>query len=273
MDHLVTLPHGFQYCYQFENGRSNERCCESVLSMVAQIAFPGRYQDPKLLMHELYVELVGKGDPNSDNPNNLNGTTKEAALAWLVNEKIGHIDMSHLLADLDNFKHEVQAQNAQSVCQIMTVRDMSKLRYAKNNGLLYDWKGGGAGVSHVILRVGYSDSEGYGLYFDPAASPALPHPLPIMWENLLEAGIEWACAIMPFHVDVPKDPNFSFQHQLLVPPAPKPEDVLATVRSQVAAERQQTHILLEQLRTQVEQVEQKEDAAFLDTLRQLGLKV
>lgn len=273
-DHIVHLPEHFSYCYQFQSGCSNERCCEACLSMVSQIAFPGRYQDPKALMHELYVELVGKGDPHSDNPSNLNGTTKEECLGYLTKVGIGHIDMSHLLGDLDNLKHELQAQNAQSVCQIITVHDMGKLRYAKNNGLLYDWKGGGEGVSHVILRVGYSDSDGYGLYFDPAASPALPHPLPISWQSILEAGIQWACAIMPMRIDVPKDPtNFSFQHSLLVPPAPKPEDVLATVRSQVAAERQQTHNLLDQLRTQVEQVEAKEDAAFLATLRELGLKV
>ncbi len=271
-DHLVHLPEHFGYVYQFEAGKSNERCCEACLSMVAQIAFPGRYQDPKALMHELYVELVGKGDPHSDVPSNLNGTTKEEALAWLSKVGIGHIDLSHLLGDLDNLKHELQAQNAQSVCQIITVHDMSKLRYAANDGLLYHWKGGGEGVSHVILRVGYSDSDGYGLYFDPAASPALPHPLPISWQSILEAGIQWVCSIMPFHVDVPPE-GFSYQRAQWPPAQPKPEDVLAHVRNQLQAERQQTHILLEQLRSQVEQVEAKEDAAFLDTLRQLGAKV
>jgi hypothetical protein len=273
-DHLVTLPQHYQYVYQFAKDASNERCAEACMAMVGQIAFPGRWQNPVELMHELYTHYVGP-----DTPTDRKGTTKAQVLDWLSKEGIGHIDMSPFLNDLDNFKHEIQAQNAQSVCQILTVDDMSKLRYAKNNGLLYDWKGGGAGASHVILRVGYSDDQGYGLYFDPAADPSFKqsatNPLAISWQSILEAGIFWACAIMSYHVDVPPA-GFSYQHETWPkPPAPKPapEDVLAHVRAQVQAERLQTHSLLEQLRSQVEQVEAKEDAAFLDTLRQLGANV
>lgn len=270
-DHLVTLPPHWQYVYQFAKDASNERCAEACMAMVGEIAFPGRWQSPVELMHELYVQYVGP-DVAADRK----GTMKTQVLDWLTKIGIGHIDLCHLLSDLDNFKHEIQAQNAQSVCQIITVDDMSKLRYAKNNGLLYDWKGGGEGVSHVILRVGYSDSDGYGLYFDPAADPSFKqsatNPLVISWQSILEAGIFWACAIMPFHVDIPPA-GFSYQHDTWPKPAPKPEDVLTQVRSQVAAERQQTHTLLDQLRTHVEQVEQKEDAAFMETLRALGLKI
>lgn len=273
-DHLVHLPEHYVYCYQFADGKSNERCAEACMAMVGQIAFPGRWQNPIALMDQLYTQYVGP-----DVPTDRNGTSKEQVLGWLEAEKIGHIDMTHLLSDLDTFKHEIQAQNAQSVCQIITVNDMSKLRYAKNDGLLYHWKGGGAGVSHVILRVGYSDDQGYGLYFDPAASPDLPHPLPISWQSILEAGIGWSCAIMPMRVDVPPA-GFSYQTGQWPAPAPSPSDVLATVRSQAAAERQQTHALLdqcisqvEQVRTHIQQVESREDSAFVETLRALGLNI
>lgn len=238
-DHLVHLPEHYQYVYQFQPGHSNERCAEACMSMVAQIAFPGRFANPAELMHELYEQYVGP-----DVPTNKDGTTKESVLHWLSQIGIGHIDMSHLLGDLDNLKAEIQAQNLQSVCQIVTIDDMSKLRYAANGGKLYDWAAGGVGVSHVILRVGFSDDHGYGLYFDPAASPKLPHPLPIAWDHVVEAGIRWVCAIMPYHVDVPPV-GFSYQHGSWPPPAPAVnlENAASTVHAMLGAVDQLNQVL------------------------------
>ncbi len=212
-DHIVHLPQHFQYVYQFQAGRSQYTCVAACLSMIGQISYPGRWQSPVTLMHDIYSHFNG-----DDVPSNTNGMTHEQALEWLHSANIGAIDMNHLVSDPNALKAEIQAQNQQSVCQLITVADESKLKYAKNRtDRLHNWVD--TGLSHAILRVGYSDTDAYGLYFEPAASLAFPHPLPILWEDIEASGIQTCLAAMPPGVGVPPA-NFSYQHGQW--PAPRP---------------------------------------------------
>jgi hypothetical protein len=222
-DHLIPLPAHFTYLNQFAPSQwapnpSNARCGTASAAMLAEISYPGRWI-PAELEHDLYVKMAGP-----DVPSDTNGIPKKPILDWFQSVGIGHVDMQDLLGNHDELKAELQAQNAQGVPQLIEILDMSHLHDAKTGAPLYTWRGGGAGIAHWIVRVGYSDNEGYGLYFDPA-SPGFSQPVPISWQNIVDAGIYSAVFVMPYRVPPVGPPPAGFRYtkgQWPTPVPPKP---------------------------------------------------
>ena len=226
-DFLVPLPSNFRYVYQFSAGTSQYKCVEASLAMAAQVAYPDRYANPAQLMSQIYQQYVGP-----DVTGDRNGTTKEQAIDWLRSQGIGYIDMQGMLSNLDELKAEIQAQNLQHIPQIISIGDESFLKYAKTGQTLHNWADALNHGSHTFLRVGFSDSEGWAYYMEPAAAPNFAEPVPIKWSDI-EAGAVVGCiAIMPHGVPVPPT-GFSFQHSTW--PAPKPVFDAAKAESTLAA--------------------------------------
>lgn len=229
-DYMVPLPGNFKYVYQFSAGTSQYKCVEASLAMAAQVAYPDRYPDPAKLMSEIYQQYVGP-----DVAGDRNGTTREQALAWLDSQHIGYIDMQAGLSNLDELKAEIQAQNLQHIPQIISIGDESFLKYAKTGQTLHNWADALNHGSHTFLRVGFSDSEGWAYYMEPAAAPNFAEPVPIKWADI-EAGAVVGCiAIMPHGVPVPPA-GFSFQHGTW--PEPKPVFDAAKAESTLASAMQ-----------------------------------
>lgn len=225
MDISTKLPEDFQYVYQFANGESQYRCVAAVLAMIGEFAFPGKWQSPAELMHQIYEHYAGP-----DIPSNTDGLTKEQCLDWLNTNHVGFIDLQDLIGDANALREELEAQNKQGVVQLITVADESQLRYAKNGEKLHNWVD--VGLHHCILRVGFSDSDGYGLYMEPAASLAFPHPVPIMWDDIAKAGVMTILSIMPHGVAVPPA-GFRFSQGTW--PKPKATFDVAKAESTVSA--------------------------------------
>lgn len=215
-DHLIPLPHTFRYLNQFAPSSwapnpSKYRCVTASVSMLAEIAYPGRWI-PEELEHDLYVKWAGP-DVASD----TQGVAKQPVLDWLHSVGIGFIDMADLLGDHAALKAEIQAQNEQGVPQLITVADESFLKDAVTGVKLHNWAD--QGLSHAFIRVGFSDNAGYGLYFEPAA-PGFAQPVPISWDNSITlAGVITALAIMPAGVPTPPQ---GFRYTTGTWPAPKP---------------------------------------------------
>lgn len=190
MDHVIPLPANFRYVYQFQSGKSQYRCVEACLAMAGQIAYPDRYADPVALMDQIYTQYVGP-DVASD----TKGTTAAQAIAWLQSQHIGYIEMD--VSNLDALKTEIQQMNLAGVPQIISIGDESYLKYAKTGQTLHNWSDALNHGSHSMLRVGYSDSEGYGLYFEPAAAPNFAEPVPIEWQDFVDGKIVGCIAIFP----------------------------------------------------------------------------
>ncbi len=229
-DFMVKLPSNFRYVPQFETGKSQYRCVEASLSMAGQIAYPARYANPQLLMSQIYQKYVGP-----DVVGDRNGTTREQTLEWLQAQNIGFIDMQHLIdaGQIEELHAEISAQNRQDVCQIFSIGDESFLKHAKTGHTLHNWADALNHGSHTMLRVGYSDDQGYAYYEEPAAAPNFSEPVPIMWQNFLDGKIVGCIAIMPAGVKVPPA-GFSFQNAKW--PAPKPPVIAKdTVDNAVAA--------------------------------------
>src|SRR5258708_37379176 len=167
-DFMVKLPGNFRYVTQFEAGKSQYRCVEASLSMAGQIAYPARYANPQLLMSQIYSHFVGP-----DVVGDRNGTTREQAIQWLQSQNIGYIDMQHLIdaGQIEELHAEISAQNKQDVCQIFSIGDESFLKHAKTGHTLHNWADALNHGSHTMLRVGYSDDQGYAYYEEPAAAP------------------------------------------------------------------------------------------------------
>lgn len=212
MDILAHIPTGFSYVYQFENGKSQYRCVAAVLAMIGEFSAPGKWQNLSELMHEIYDHYAGP-----DLPSNHDGMTKEQCFDWLHGNNVPYMDLSPLVGDVNALHDELTAENRQGVAQLLTVSDESWLRYAKNGEKLHNWVD--TGLHHCIFRVGFSDDQGYGLYMEPAAGLAFPHPVPILWDDIVKAGIMTAIAIMPHGVAAPPA-NFRFTQGQW--PTPKP---------------------------------------------------
>lgn len=189
MDHVIPLPANFRYVYQFD-GNSQYKCVEACLAMAGQIAYPDRYANPKQLMDQIYTQYVGP-DVASD----TRGTTAAQAIEWLQSQHIGYIEMD--VSNLDALKTEIQQMNLAGVPQIISIGDESYLKYAKTGQTLHNWADSLNHGSHAMLRVGFSDSEGYGLYFEPAAAPNFAEPVPIEWQDFVDGKIVGCIAIFP----------------------------------------------------------------------------
>lgn len=216
MDHLIPLPPNFKYLNQFlpstwAPNPSKFRCVTASVSMLAEIAYPGRWI-PEELEHDLYVKWAGP-----DVATDTQGVAKQPVLDWLHSVGIGFIDLEHLIgSDMLSLHAEMQAMNDAGVPQLITVADESKLFDAKTGVKLHNWAD--QGMAHSFVRVGYSTDQGWAYYFEPA-SPGFTQPVPISWQDsIIPAGIITAIAIFP--------------HGMQEYP-PKPQPVLDVAKAEV----------------------------------------
>jgi hypothetical protein len=230
-DFMAHLPGNFRYVPQFASGKSQYRCVEASLAMAGQVAYPDRYAHPIDLMSQLYQKYVGP-----DVAGDRNGTTRQDALGWLHSQNIGYIDMQPLIdvGDLAKIHDQVMAQNRQNVVQIISIGDESFLKHAKTGHTLHNWADALNHGSHTMLRVGFSDNEGFAYYMEPAAAPNFGEPVPIAWQNFLDGGISGCIAIMPHGVAVPPE-GVHFDWSTQEWPKPKPVLDFAKTQSTVAA--------------------------------------
>lgn len=191
-DHLIPLPGNYHYVYQFDGG-SQYKCVEACLSMACQVAYPNRYPDPKKLMSQIYTQYVGP-----DVPGDRNGTTKAQAIEWLQSQHIGYIDMD--VSDLNALHDHLQQMNLAGIPQIISIGDESFLKHAKTGHTLHNWADALNHGSHAMLRVGYSDSDPWGYYYEPAAAPNFGEPVPIAWQDFLDGHVVSCLAIFPHGV-------------------------------------------------------------------------
>lgn len=193
-DHLIKLPSNFRYVYQFSAGASQYTCVEACLAMAGQIAYPDRYANPVQLMAQIYTQYVGP-DVASD----TKGTTTAQALEWLASQHIGYIDMQPLIdaGNISELQAQIQAQNLAGVPQIISIGNESFLHDAKTGNILHNWATALDQGSHTMLRVGFSNSSGYGLYMEPAAAPNFAEPVEIEWQNFLDGHVVGCIAIFP----------------------------------------------------------------------------
>ncbi len=232
MDHIIPLGNNFQYVNQFQPSTwaphpSNDRCVTATMAMLGEVAYPGRWNPPQL-EDQLYTRFAGP-----DIPTNEQGLTKANVLKWFDEVGIGYIDLASLIGgDMEALLQEIEAQNKQGVPQLLTVADESKLYDARTGAKLHNWVD--VGLSHCFMRAGFSDSDGYGLYFEPAA-PGFQQPVPIAWRgeySIATAGIITALAVMPHGVQVPPA---GFRYTSGTWPAPKHVFDQAKAESTLAA--------------------------------------
>lgn len=218
-DHIIPLPPNFTYVNQFQPSTwaphpSLYRCVTATMAMLAEIAYPGKWNPPQL-EDQLYTRFAGP-----DVPSDEQGLTKANVLKWFGEVNIGFVDLQPLIGGInEELLAEIEAQNKQGVPQLIVVADESKLYDARTGAKLHNWVD--TGMHHCFMRAGFSDSDGYGLYYEPAA-PGFAQPVPIAWRgdnSIVSAGIMTAIAVMPHGVAVPPA-NFSYQTGTW--PTPKP---------------------------------------------------
>lgn len=285
MDHRVELKPPWRYLNQFASSQwatdpSTMRCGPDATAMAAELAYPGRWI-PEELLDELYRKWAGP-DVASDQQ----GTTIQQITAWLASVKIGFIDMQPLVDEFrsgnkDPLRLELGAMNHQGVPQILTVVDEAPMYEAVPNPhydaadansspyirgpMLHPWAKPGE-YSHVIFRVGYSDSEGYGLYADGAAPSFCVNkagqfePVKILWSDIEAAGVMHCLAIMPSGVPTPPS-GFDYRSGTWPePPKPTldPEELIKDI---------------EAMQTQIDQERAASDARLKSILAELGAHV
>ncbi len=228
---VKSLPDNFQYLNQFAPSSyaptpSLFRCVAASAAMLAEIAYPTRWI-PTQLEDEIYRQLTGGTDTTA----NQSGITKQAILKWFDSVFIGYADNDRYLGNPEALLQVMQNQNKMNMPQLITVANENMLYYGPTGVKLHNWTEPVNQAAHSFVRVGYSDSNGCGLYYEPAA-PGFQQPVPIDWEaSILKAGIITSVAIMP--PGVPKPPaDFDWLHGIWpVPPPPAPD--LKTIVSQM----------------------------------------
>jgi len=209
-DHLIHLPSNFRYVYQFQSGKSQYRCVEACLAMAGQIAYPTRYADPVALMDEIYTQYIG-ADTSSD----TKGTNAQQAIAWLTSQHIGHMALD--VSDPNALHAQLQEMNLAGVPQLLTIGNESFLHDAKTGNILHNWSSALNQGSHTMLRVGYSDNEAWGYYYEPAAAPNFAEPVAIPWSDFLQGGIVGCIAIFPSGMnEYPPKPKPTFDKSAAV---------------------------------------------------------
>ncbi len=231
-DHIIPLPESFRYINQFAASPyapnpSLYRCVAASLAMLAQIAYPGRWI-PEELEHDLYVQLAHGPDIRTDE----NGITKNAALGWMSSEHIGLYDNSKYFGNQADLLAVMQRQNEAGIPQLITVANENFLLFANTDIKLHNWTEPANQAAHSFIRVGFSDTDDCGLYFEPAA-PGFAQPVPISWPRSIEkARIITSVAIMPSKMAAPPA-DFDWLHGTWPPavPSPRVQDALSTLAS------------------------------------------
>lgn len=199
------------------------RCGPAAGAICLDFNQPNKY-DPYLIEHQEYTKLVGP-DTTADQ----NGVTNAIMLQFFKDMDVPVIDMQSLVdhglntGDYEPLYKEIEAQNYQGIIQFMSVANESLLIDDATGASLHP----GLSYGHCIVRLGFSDDQGYGLYYDPAAPQACTdpktgknEPVRISWSHsILQAKPNSCFAIMPPGVPTPPA-GFSFQNTKW--PAPKP---------------------------------------------------
>lgn len=234
-NHIIPLPGVFRYLNQFQPSQWSEqpslyRCVAASAAMLAEIAYPGRWI-PEELEHDIYTKLAGP-----DVPTDKIGITKDAILNWFKSVDIGYYDNASYLNDHTTLLEVMQRQNDMNVPQMITVANENLLVHAVTKQKLHNWIEPVDSAAHTFIRIGYSDTDGYGLYYEPAA-PGFAQPVPISWSDSIEqAGVITCVAIMPSKVAAPPS-NFDWLHNTWPEPVPQPRvsDALSTIEAIKAA--------------------------------------
>lgn len=227
-NYVIKMPAGWHYMNQFLPTKyapnpSKQRCATATTAMATAFARPNEYNEEELEDH-FYTKYDGP-----DIASDPQGTTFANLEKMLQEVRVGYVDLQPLI-DMANSGNagplhaELQAMNRQNVPQIITVADESQLYDASNpQKKLHSWAD--QGMSHVIFRIGYSDSEGWGAYYEPAA-PGFPQPVHIPWPNINSARVIHALGIMGPGINPP--PNYGpggFLYQTGTWPAPEPSKI------------------------------------------------
>jgi len=172
--------------------------------MAGQIAYPTRYANPTALMDQIYSQYVGP-----DVTDDRKGTLPEQAIEWLQSQHIGYIDMN--VSDVNALHAQIQQMNLAGVPQLISIGNESYLHDAKSGNILHNWASSFNQGSHTMLRVGFSDDQGYGLYMEPAAAPNFGEPVAISWQNFLDGHVVGCIAIFPHGMqEYPPKPKVVF---------------------------------------------------------------
>ncbi len=182
------------------------RCGTASGAMCIDFAYPGHY-DVYKLEHDLYVQLIGP-DVKTDQ----NGITPEETAKMFSEYHVGILDLQALVdqglqsGNYQALLDEIEAENRQGVIQFLSVADEALLINDANGQSLHP----GLHYGHCLVRLGFSDDAGYGLYFDPANPLACTDPtnhtyvpVKIAWESLAKARVNFCYAIMPPGVAAP----------------------------------------------------------------------
>jgi len=238
--------------------------------MLAEIAAPGRWI-PEELEHDLYVQFTG----GLDNPANTQGIDKAPLLSWWSRVGIAFVDLAHLLSDMTTLKHIIQKMNNAGMPQLITVADESQLYKAvlgpdgqeERGAKLHNWADSGMG--HVFVRVGYSDSNSYGLYFEPAA-PGFTQPVPILWSDIERGGLVTVVAVYP-HGMAAAPENFDWVNGIWPEPA-KPAVNIETITQIISQVQSADAEMLARLEDEQSLLKAK-NALFMSIMAELGAKV
>lgn len=254
-DHIIsTIPDNFQYLNQFAPSvyapnPSLYRCVAASAAMLAEIAYPTRWI-PAQLEDAIYRELAGP-----DVVSNQDGITKDAILKWFSGVHIGWYDNARYLGNHAELLAVMQKQNESGCPQLITVSNENLLTDALTGERLHNWTQPINAAAHTFVRVGFSDSDGYGLYYEPAA-PGFKQPVPISWsESIEKAGVITCVAIMPSGMPAPPS-DFDWLHGSWPPPVPQPrvQDALSTLHSLQSAYQHEDDVY--------QQMKAARDAAF-----------
>lgn len=178
------------------------------------------------------------------------------------------VDEATSTGNWDALRHEIASENRAGVLQVFLLASDSKLALSVANSalasdpnaapvvngpLLHAWS---SGQPCALVRCGYETDKPNGLYRDPFLS-ALPYPTPtpVMWGNVIEAGVLACIAILPSSVREPVPADFRYfgglaadgsllpDNNFPVPPVPvKSVDVtplIAQVQSMQVAHQQE----------------------------------
>ncbi len=193
-DHGITVPDSFAFVNQYASNKfakkpSKSRCVTASVAMTMEIVAPNRW-NPEQLEDELYVQWAGP-DVASD----TQGIDISKVLPWFQQQGIPFVDLTPLLSTDDTqLRHTMERMNLMGIPQILTVEDESKLCDIAGHKL-HNWADQGEG--HAFVRVGFSDSDGGGLYYEPAA-PGFEQPVRISWANsIVPAKLHNVFAVIP----------------------------------------------------------------------------
>ncbi len=230
---MVALPKGFRFLNQFASPQWAKLA--KTLCFETSVAMADEFQRPGDQIPEHLIEILA-----SSASADAAAITLDEAAKILASCKLNFIDLQSLVDEFnrgDRTLHaEIMAQNSQNVMQLFTINDASELYEAVSNPnsadpqnpyvrgkKLHAWED--AGKSHSFVRLGYSKTGGIGLYGEPAAV-GFDQPVPILWQDIVNAGIAHVWAILAEGVALPPA-GFLFQSGAW--PTPPPPQVTVDV--------------------------------------------